>query len=262
MSSKLLLPGEFGAAARLSPKALRLYAEQGVLPPVEIDPATCYRCYDPAQLPRARLIGRLRSLGLPLARIVSLLELSPGARALELRGWLRAERQRLDGRAAVIEGLDGGPRPDLVEAVRLRDVPARKVVSRSGRVDTKALHEHARAAERDIRTHLSGSAQPRLIFFEDLVTPDSDAVVEVAVPHEGTVEPVADLRIRLVPAHTAAWLAVPPGYEDYPLILRVYDAIEVWIDTHPGLRLCGPPYETAPGSGALFDISYPLTQER
>jgi DNA-binding transcriptional MerR regulator len=37
---KLLLAGEFGAAARLSPKALRLYAEQGLLPPAEIDPAT------------------------------------------------------------------------------------------------------------------------------------------------------------------------------------------------------------------------------
>ncbi|MGH3410311.1 MAG: hypothetical protein ACRDRJ_48615 [Streptosporangiaceae bacterium] len=40
MERKNLLAGEFGTAARLSPKALRLYAEQGLLVPADIDPAT------------------------------------------------------------------------------------------------------------------------------------------------------------------------------------------------------------------------------
>jgi DNA-binding transcriptional MerR regulator len=260
MPSKLLLPGEFGAAARLSPKALRLYAEQGLLPPAEIDPGTGYRYYDPAQLPKARLIGRLRALGLPLARIAYLAELSPGARALELRGWLRTERQRLDERAALVEAVGDAPVPELVAAVRLREVPARKLVSRSRRIDSTRLPDHVREAERDIRAHLGGSDAPRLVFFEDLVTPDSDGVVEVAIPYQGTVEPVADLHVRIVPAHTAAWLAVPPAYEDMPLILRVYDAIEAWIDDRTGLRQCGHPYETEPGAGALFDVSYPIVE--
>jgi DNA-binding transcriptional MerR regulator len=260
MPSKFLLAGEFGAAARLSSKALRLYAEQGLLPPARVDPATGYRYYDPAQLPKARLIGRLRALGLPLARIAYLAELSPSARALELRGWLRAERVRLDERAAVIEAVGDGPVPELVAAVGLRDMPARKVVSRSRRIDSTQLFGYVREADRDIRAHLGDAVQPRLVFFEDLVTPDSGGVVEVAVPYEGTVDPVADLHVRLVPAHTAAWLAVPPQYEDLPLILRVYDAIEAWIDHHPGLRPCGHPYETKPGTGALFDVSYPVME--
>jgi DNA-binding transcriptional MerR regulator len=224
----------------LSPKALRLYAEQGLLPPAEIDPGTGYRYYDPAQLPKARLIGRLRALGLPLARIAYLAELSPGARALELRGWLRTERQRLDERAALVEAVGDAPVPELVAAVRLREVPARKLVSRSRRIDSTRLPDHVREAERDIRAHLGGSDAPRLVFFEDLVTPDSD--------------------VRIVPAHTAAWLAVPPAYEDMPLILRVYDAIEAWIDDRTGLRQCGHPYETEPGAGALFDVSYPIVE--
>jgi DNA-binding transcriptional MerR regulator len=260
MSSKLMRAGEFGAAARLSPKALRLYAEQGLLPPAEVDPATGYRHYDPAQLPRARLIGRLRALGLPLARIGYLAELSPAARALELRGWLRAERDRLDERAAVAEAVGDVPEPGLVAAVRLRHVPERKVLSRSRRIDSTELPEHVRTAQRDIRAHLGPSGQPCLVFFEDLVTPDSDGVVEVAIPFSGTIDPVADLHVRLVPAHTAAWLAVPPGFEDVPLILRVYDAIEAWIDNQPGLRSCGHPYETGPGTGALFDVSYPVVE--
>jgi hypothetical protein len=45
-----------------------------------------------------------------------------------------------------------------------------------------------------------------------------------------------------------------------PLILRVYDAIEAWIDSHPGLRPCGHPYETKPGTRALFDVSYPVAE--
>jgi DNA-binding transcriptional MerR regulator len=260
MPPKLLLAGEFGEAAGLSAKALRLYAEQGLLPPAEVDPATGYRYYDPAQLSKARLIRRLRALGLPLARIGHLAELSPAARALELRGWLRAERARLDERAAVIEAVGAGPVPELVAAVRLRDMPARKVVSRSRRINSTELDEHVRTAEQQIRDHLGGSDEPRLVFFEDLVTPDSEGVVEVAVPYVGTVEPVAGVNIRLISAHTAAWLAVPKEYEDGPLIHRVYDAIEAWIDSQPGLRPCGHSYETEPGTGALFDVSYPVME--
>lgn len=260
MTSTLLLPGEFGAAARLSPKALRVYAEQGILPPARIDPVTGYRYYEPDQLPKARLVGRLRRLGLPLARIAYLAELSPAARALELRGWLRASRDRLDERAAMVEAVGDGPAAELMAAVRLRDVPARKVVSRSRRIDSTQLQDHLTTAERDIRAHLGVSTEPRLAFFEDLVTPDSAGTVEVAIPYTGIVEPVSDLHVRLVPAHTAAWLAVPPEYEDLPAILRAYDAIEAWIDNQPGLRCCGHSYETQPGTGALFDVSFPVTR--
>jgi DNA-binding transcriptional MerR regulator len=38
--AELMLPGEFGAATRLSPKALRLYAELGLLVPAGTDPGT------------------------------------------------------------------------------------------------------------------------------------------------------------------------------------------------------------------------------
>jgi DNA-binding transcriptional MerR regulator len=76
MEKKYLLGGEFGGAARLSPKALRLCAEQGLLVPASVDPATGYRYYAPDQLPRARLIARLRQLGLPLARIGFLTDLT------------------------------------------------------------------------------------------------------------------------------------------------------------------------------------------
>ncbi len=49
-----LIPiGQFGAASRLLPKALRLYDENGLLPPARVDPDTGYRFYRLSQELRA-----------------------------------------------------------------------------------------------------------------------------------------------------------------------------------------------------------------
>jgi DNA-binding transcriptional MerR regulator len=259
------LAGEFGAAARLSSKALRLYAEQGLLVPARVDPATGYRYYAPDQLPRARLIARLRALGLPVARIAFLADLTPEARALELRGWLRAQRDRLDDWAARVEEAQGPVDAELADAIDLREVPATKVMCRVRRIDSTALAGYVSTAERDIRAHLRASGLPgggtKLVSFHDLVTPDSEGLVEVAVTYDGTAEPIDDLYIRLVPGHTEAYLPVPDEYQDLPLILRVYDALEAWTDARPGLMCTGHPYEIYPGTGARFDVAYPVVSE-
>ncbi|MFY9863288.1 MAG: MerR family transcriptional regulator, partial [Trebonia sp.] len=52
---KLLTIGEFARASRLSPKALRLYDELGLLRPVRVDEYSGYRYYSPDQLDQARL---------------------------------------------------------------------------------------------------------------------------------------------------------------------------------------------------------------
>jgi len=78
----LLTIGAFARASLLSPKALRLYDELGLLPPAYVDPDSGYRFYEPAQLERARLVAWLRRLGMPLARIRAVCELPP-ARAAE-----------------------------------------------------------------------------------------------------------------------------------------------------------------------------------
>lgn len=88
----LLTIGAFARASRLSPKALRLYDELGLLPPARVDPHSGYRLYDPAQLERARLVAWLRRLGMPLAGIRAVCELEPEAAAREVRAyWARIE---------------------------------------------------------------------------------------------------------------------------------------------------------------------------
>jgi serine/threonine protein phosphatase PrpC len=78
---ELLTIGAFARAARLTPKALRLYDEVGLLPPAAVDPESGYRFYDPDQLAHARLIAQLRGIGMPLADIRTVCSLEPAAAA-------------------------------------------------------------------------------------------------------------------------------------------------------------------------------------
>jgi len=89
----LLTIGAFAKASRLSPKALRLYDELGLLPPARVDPVTGYRLYAPEQLEQARLVAWLRRLGMPLARIREVTGLDGPAAAREVRAyWAQVER--------------------------------------------------------------------------------------------------------------------------------------------------------------------------
>ncbi|NUS89487.1 MAG: MerR family transcriptional regulator [Streptomyces sp.] len=108
----LLTIGAFAKASRLSPKALRLYDELGLLAPARVDPVTGYRLYAPEQLERARLVAWLRRLGMPLARIgevCDLCESDAAAAAREVRAfWARAEAEtaaRRDLAAFLIDHL-------------------------------------------------------------------------------------------------------------------------------------------------------------
>lgn len=88
----LLTIGAFAKASRLSPKALRLYDELGLLVPARVDPVTGYRLYAPEQLERARLVAWLRRLGMPLARIRRVCALDAGPAAEEIRAfWAQVE---------------------------------------------------------------------------------------------------------------------------------------------------------------------------
>ena len=112
MTVKLLTIGEFARAARLSPKALRLYDELGLLRPFRVDEWSGYRYYAPSQLERARLVAWLRRIGMPLAQIRAVVESPPAEAAASVAAFLRvtaadfAERQRLA--QFLISYLSGG----------------------------------------------------------------------------------------------------------------------------------------------------------
>jgi protein phosphatase len=110
-STERLTIGAFARATRLSPKALRLYDELGLLPPAQVDPETGYRYYAPEQRERARLVAWLRRIGMPLARIREVCALEPGAAAGEVRAyWAQTEAEtaaRRDLATLLIDHLAG-----------------------------------------------------------------------------------------------------------------------------------------------------------
>ena len=95
--------GEFAGLSRLSPKALRLYDELGLLVPGRGHAETGYRWYAATQLDQARLVASLRRIGVPLAQIrdILALELGDGCRGdprLLGRDRSRARRPASTGR--------------------------------------------------------------------------------------------------------------------------------------------------------------------
>jgi DNA-binding transcriptional MerR regulator len=92
-----------GAVARLSGlpvSALRFYDGAGVLVPASVDPRTGYRWYAPDQVGAARLVARLRRVGMPLDSVRALLAgADPGpvldAHLAQLEDGLAAARREL-----------------------------------------------------------------------------------------------------------------------------------------------------------------------
>lgn len=89
---QLMTIGDFARETGLTAKALRLYDELELVSPAEVDQYSGYRRYDPSQLGRARLVAQLRLLGMPLARITRVLDLSPSAAAQDVEAyWTQVE---------------------------------------------------------------------------------------------------------------------------------------------------------------------------
>ncbi len=97
--------GDFARATRLTPKALRLYDELGLVRPAEVDESSGYRYYRDDQLAVARLVARLRLIGLPLQRIKSITGLAPAARATELSNYWRQTEADIHVRRVMVADL-------------------------------------------------------------------------------------------------------------------------------------------------------------
>jgi len=83
-TTELMPIGRFARLTGLSVKALRHYAELGLLRPAAVDPQTGYRHYGADQVERAETIRLLRRLEVPLDDIATLLAARDPARMREV----------------------------------------------------------------------------------------------------------------------------------------------------------------------------------
>ena len=127
---ELMSIGEFAGRSRLSPKALRLYDELGLLPPARVDESSGYRFYSADQLEQARLIAALRELQMPLAQITAIVG-SPPAVAAERIATFWAGREathsiRRQLAVALVDRLSG--KRSIMYEVNTRTIPERRIL--------------------------------------------------------------------------------------------------------------------------------------
>ncbi|HEY3462096.1 MAG TPA: helix-turn-helix domain-containing protein [Gaiellaceae bacterium] len=100
-----LMPiGRFSRLTGLGVKALRNYADLGLLVPAAVDDETGYRFYSPDQVDKAEAIGLLRRLDMPLEDIRSTLAADD---PVALRAALVSHQRRIAGRDAELRASMG-----------------------------------------------------------------------------------------------------------------------------------------------------------
>jgi DNA-binding transcriptional MerR regulator len=237
----LMSIGEFARLSRLSPKALRLYDELGLLPPAQVDPGSGYRWYAAGQLDSARLVASLRQIGVPLAQIQLIISLEPGAAAAQVGAyWSETEAghaARRDLAGYLVDRLTG--KRNVMHEVKVRDIPARSLLCLLRHAST---HQEVWDLGKAVIGMLKAQPTPRVdgvagaafLTYYGEVSQDSDGPVEFCWP----VPPdLADqlaarfpaLTLRTEPAHQEAYIHLDqdPQTGAQPQLLD--ESFQVWV---------------------------------
>src|SRR2546423_9276862 len=207
--------GEFAQATRLSPKALRLYADHGLLSPAHVDDDSGYRYYRAEQLPVARLIWLLRAADMPLR---------------EIRRFLRDPRRelldeyesRLVGehadRLEVLRYVKTIMEEEPMFEVQVKDVVGQRYVSKTAHVRIEALPPFITSTIDELAA--AGIEGAPFSIFHGTVNETDDGPVEVGVPRADGDQELAACKVAFVTV----------GEQDarFPQILGAYDAIAGW----------------------------------
>lgn len=242
--------GQFAAASRLSLKALRLYDENGLLPPARVDPESGYRYYRLQQLGHATTIRLLRRAGMPLAEIRAFLAAPSAAQLEEYERTLLGE---LADRRLVLRYLRRRLKEEVMFKVETKEVEAQPYIGRTKKVRVPELERFINETIGELwkSTEPTGSA---FTLYHGEVNEEDDGPVEVCVP-------TADGDKRL-PAGEVAFTIATGDQCRFPDIIGAYDAVARWAKEN-GRELAGPPreiYHSDPHKGEedRFEIAWPI----
>ena len=215
--------GEFARRSRLSPKALRLYDERGVLVPSRVDPASGYRYYGKAQLDDARLVVMLRQLQLSLAAVKELLACDPADTAARIAGHWRDAEAAHDARrdlAGYLVSRLSGKGPVMYEAAT-REMPERSLLCLKRTVDEQGMWGFGKEFIAILRERplprLEGRAGAAFCIYWTWPSADDDGLIEWCKPvpageAHALAEQFPELTLRTEPAHLEMFVALPAGY--------------------------------------------------
>jgi DNA-binding transcriptional MerR regulator len=242
--------GQFAAASRLSPKALRLYDDNGLLPPARVDPESGYRYYRLRQLEQAMTIRLLRRAGMPLGEIRAFLANPSVAQLEEYEEALVGE---LADRRRVLRYLRRRLEEETMFRVETKHVEAQPYVSRTKRVRVPELERFIT----DTIGELWEASEPTgaaFTLYHGEVNEEDDGPVEVGVP-------TAD-GDKTLPAAEVAYTIATGAQCRFPEIIGAYDAVARWAKQQ-GRELVNPPreiYHSDPHKGEedRFEIAWPI----
>ncbi len=226
--------GRFSKSCRLSIKALRHYDEQELLKPAYVDPETGFRYYARNQARDAVMIGMLRSLGIPVATIGTLLQ----SKGEQLRDLLAHERDRIASELAkrqqALHSIERIAREgDLTPYdIAIRDEPAYTVVKKSCTTTSERMIGDGAALIYAVIGELQVAGLPLLdpvmCINED---PDGEdrivvhACVGIGAPYRGCNQ----AEIVEIPGGPVVWLTHHGAYEELGL---AYHALFAWAQEH------------------------------
>lgn len=237
----------------LSAKALRLYAENGLLEPTWVDPSSGYRYWDARLAPTGRLISMLRAADVPLVHVRAVIAASTSEEASELVAVLKTRmRQHRLSVDLLIDRVGEHLLSEAVASVADEDVTigwieSAEVLSQLSRVCVADLDAHGAAALTSLN---AAAAQANVAvvgaafaIFHGPVNRECDGPVEVGLP---VAEPVvAPAGVRMTRSH-GGWFArttARGSATDYPAVLVSYDRVARWCEDQ-GWRIIGPARET------------------
>jgi len=236
--------GEFARRSRLSPKALRLYDERGVLVPSRVDQASGYRYYGTAQLEQARLVVMLRQLQLPLAAIKELLACDPAEAAARIaEHWRHAEAAH-GARRELADYLVNrlcGKRPVMYE-VATREMPERSLLCLKRHVEEQGLWAFGKEfiailRERPFR-RMEGREGAHFCIYWGWPSADGDGPVEWCIPvpkaeAHALAEHYPELTLRTEPAHRELFVPLPSTLESGALHIQLaVESLQAWVHEH------------------------------
>ena len=243
--------GEFARRAWLTPKALRLYDERGLLVPTHVEASSGYRLYAEEQLLDARLIALLRRMDMPLEQIADVLGTPPSARAELVQAFSTARAEEYARRETLadwltevlpLERLDGYG-ATMGHVVRWRHVETQQCATATSVVTARELPDAiARGIRQAVKRITADGDEPGqpFVIFHDEVGWDSAGRVRICVP--ATRGRAGDWQDT---AHEQAYVELRPDQLPFPAVLSAYEAVYAEVK-RAGREVTGPPREIYP----------------
>jgi DNA-binding transcriptional MerR regulator len=241
----------------------------GLLPPAYVDEQTGYRYYLETQLEKAKLIGLLRQLEMPLNQIAQVLDLETKAAIHAIAGYWNEVEKDIASKRKLVHYLETylEAKGEHMYEIFEREVGEQKVLTIKKPVYVKDLPTFITESMNRLmayldKSNLKPSGLP-FVIYHGQVNNDSDGPVESCVPFVGNLEPRTDMQIRLEPAHKEAYTRLSKGEIEFPGLLQAYDAVAKHLKTK-GISECGSPREvyfadwsSAKDTDLVCDIAFP-----